>query len=198
VIQETGWRSIKEKMGQVRAAFGAEISGHFFYGDDLYYVRNGDDALFTTLMLFSVLNRRGQTLAEAREELPAYFTSPELRVTYDERRNPAVIEALKKRFQDDRGYVLSAIGRDLRAEKHAGKEWCSWLVFRVSRTEPEKLSFRFEGRALPHLAEIKRTLLESIPDGDRALREMLEQSYRDSVGDPAAYYRKALEASGRR
>ncbi|NQT84341.1 hypothetical protein HQ563_15055 [bacterium] len=197
VIQETGWRSIKEKMKQVGAVFGSEISGHFFYGDDLYYVRNGDDALYTTLMLFRVLKSRRQTLAEARKELPAYFTSPELRVTYDESRSARVVEALRKRFQNDSVYKLSVIGRDLRAEKHDGKEWCSWVVFRTSSTEPDKLSFRFEGRTLRHLAEIKRTLLESIPDEHEPLRKMMEESYRVSVGDPAAYYRRALEAPGR-
>ena len=197
VIQETGWLSIKEKMREVGAIFGAEISGHFFYGGNLYYVSNGDDALYTTLMLFRALEERGQSLAELRKELPAYFTSPELRVAYDGRRNPRIVTALRKRFQEDSVYSLSVIGRDLRVEKHDGNQWCSWLVFRASRTEPDNLSFRFEGRTLPHLAEIKRILLESIPDRDKPLRKMLEEAYRTAIGDPTAYYRRALEATGR-
>ena len=197
VIQETGWLSIKEKMKEVRAAFGAEISGHFFYGDNLYYVRNGDDPLFTTLTLFTTLKKRGQSLAEARKELPAYFTSPELRVVYDERRNGRILETLRKRFQQDRAYTLSVIGHDLRAEKHDGKDWTSWLVFRASRTEPHKLSFRFEGRTLAHMAEIRRALLESIPDEDEPLKKLLDETYKTSVGDPVAYYRRALEAAGK-
>jgi len=197
VIQETGWRSIKEKMDEVGAAFGSEISGHFFYGDNLYCVKNGDDALYTTLMLFRALGELGQNLAEARKDLPAYFTSPELRVSYDESRNVRIVEALRKRFQADHTYKLKAIGHDWRAEKFDGKQWCSWVVFRTSRTEPNKLSFRFEGRTLPHMAEIKRTLLESIPEHDHHLKKVLEESYRAAIGDPAAYYRRALEAAGR-
>ncbi len=196
VSQETGWRSIKEKMKEVGAAFGAEVSGHFFYGRDLYYVPNGDDGLFTALMLCSVLKESKQTLAEARRELPAYFTSPELRVTYNEDRNIQVVEALKKRFSEDKSFVLSTIGQDLKAEKHDSQQWHSWVVFRVSQTEPQKLSFRFEGRTLEHLAEIKRTLFDSIPDEDQPLRKMLEESYASAVGDPTAYYRRALETSG--
>jgi phosphomannomutase/phosphoglucomutase len=197
VIQETGWRSIKSKMGEVGAVFGSEISGHFFYGNDLYYVRNGDDALYTTLMLFRALDQRRQTLAEARAELPAYFASPELRVDYDGARNARIVEVLRDRFEKDGDYSLATIGNDLRAEKYDGKEWCSWLVFRTSRTEPTKLSFRFEGRTLRHLAEVKRALLESIPEADKPLRGMLEKAYRTSVGDPTAYYRRALEAAGK-
>jgi len=196
VIQETGWRSIKEKMEEVSAAFGSEISGHFFYGKGLYYVNNGDDGLFTTLMLCKVLKESQQSLVEARKELPAYFTSPELRVSYDRRRSLRILEALRKRFEKDDSFSLSIIGRDLRAEKRDGKEWCSWLVFRTSLTEPGKLSFRFEARTLPHLAEIKRTLFESIPQDDQPLRQMLEESYKTSVGDPTAYYRRALQTKG--
>ncbi len=197
IIQETGWRSVKEKMKEVRAAFGAEISGHFFYGDGLYLVNNGDDGLFTTLMLSKVLRESRQTLAEARDGLPAYFTSPELRVTYDQDRNSHIVQSLRARFEKDHGYAVRAVGRDLRAEKHDGKEWRSWVVFRASRTEPQKLSFRFEGRSLEHLAEVKRDLLESIPASDERLSTMLDESYKTIVGDPTAYYRRALEAAGK-
>ncbi len=196
VIHETGWRSVKEKMEEVGAAFGSEISGHFFYGQGLYYVNNGDDGLFTTLMLSRVLQESGQSLAEARRHLPAYFTSPELRIAYDRDRNPQILEAMKKRFEKDDNFAVSKIGRDLRAEKRDGKEWCSWLVFRTSVTEPGKLSFRFEGRTLPYLADIKRALIESIPDDDQPLRDLLDQAYKSSIGDPTAYYRRALEAKG--
>lgn len=196
VIQETGWRRIKEKMEDVGAAFGSEISGHFFYGRGLYPVPNGDDGLFTTLLLSKILRESNQTLVEARRALPAYFTSPELRVTYDQGQNAQVIEAMRKRFENDKRFSLSVIGRDFRAEKHEEKQWCSWLVFRTSVTEPQKLSFRFEGRTLPHLADIKHAFLESIPDSEQRLRDMLEESYKTSVGDPTAYYRRALEVSG--
>ena len=196
VIQETGWRSIKEKMEEVGAAFGSEISGHFFYGRGLYPVQNGDDGLFTTFLLSKILKESEQTLVEARRNLPAYFISPELRVTYDQGRNAHVIETMRKRFENDESFSLSAIGHDFRAEKNDEKQWCSWLVFRTSVTEPQKLSFRFEGRTLPHLADIKHAFLESIPDSDQRLRDMLEESYKASVGDPTAYYRRALEVSG--
>lgn len=196
VIQETGWRCIKEKMEDVGAAFGSEISGHFFYGRGLYPVPNGDDGLFTTLLLSKILRESNQTLVEARRALPAYFTSPELRVTYDQGQNAQVIEAMKKHFENDKRFSLSVIGRDFRADKHEENQWCSWLVFRTSVTEPQKLSFRFEGRTLPHLADIKHTFLESIPDSEQRLRDMLEEAYKASVGDPTAYYRRALEVSG--
>ncbi len=197
VIQQTGWLSIKQKMKEVAAVFGTEISGHFFYGDNLYYVRNGDDPLYTTLTLFAALKKRGQTLAEARKQFPAYFTSPELRIAYDKTRNRRIVEAMRKRFQRDPDYTLSVIGDDLRAEKHEKKKWCSWLVFRTSRTEPHKLSFRFEGRTLAYLAEMRRALLDSIPDEDQPLRKMLKEAYEAAVPDPVAYYRRALEAAGK-
>jgi phosphomannomutase len=197
VIQETGWRSIKSKMGEVGAVFGSEISGHFFYGNDLYYVRNGDDALYSALMLFRALDQRRQTLAEARAELPAYFTSPEVRVAYDGTRNAHVLEALRRRFEGDDAFTLGLIGNDLRAEKHEGEKWRSWIVFRTSCTEPNKLSFRFEGRTLKDLAEIKQTLMDAIPERDEPLRGMLEKAYRTSIGDPTAFYRRALEAAGK-
>jgi phosphomannomutase/phosphoglucomutase len=197
VIQETGWQNIKRKMQEVKGAFGSEISGHFFYGRDLYCVSNGDDGLYTALMLCKVLKEMERSLVEARKALPAYFTSPELRVTYDRNRRTRVIEALEKHFKGHDGYTLNVIGQDIRAEKHEGKQWCLWLVFRTSSTEPDKLSFRFEGRTLAHLAEAWHALLDAIPQEDHRLKTLLDDTYKDAVGDPTAYYRKALEAAGK-
>lgn len=77
VMWITGHSFIKEKVKTVRAPFGGELSGHFFFMDNFY---GHDDGAFSTLRLLSFLIRTGQSLKDAVDKLPKYISSPEIKV----------------------------------------------------------------------------------------------------------------------
>ncbi|MDZ7587514.1 MAG: phosphomannomutase, partial [Patescibacteria group bacterium] len=73
----TGHSFIKAKVKEVRAPFGGELSGHFFFMDNFY---GHDDGAFATLRLLSYLQRTKQSLKQAMAQLPQYFSSPEIKL----------------------------------------------------------------------------------------------------------------------
>lgn len=77
VMWLTGHSFIKAKLKEERAAFGGELSGHFFFVDNFY---GHDDGAFSTLRLLSYLSRTNQTLSQAVSVLPRYISSPEIKL----------------------------------------------------------------------------------------------------------------------
>lgn len=73
----TGHSFIKAKVKEVRAPFGGELSGHFFFMDNFY---GHDDGAFATLRLLSYLQRTKQSLKQAVAKLPQYVSSPEIKL----------------------------------------------------------------------------------------------------------------------
>lgn len=77
VIWMTGHSFIKAKSKEVHAAFGGELSGHFFFLDNFY---GHDDAAMASLRLLAYLTRTKMSLKEAIAGLPHYFSSPEIKI----------------------------------------------------------------------------------------------------------------------
>jgi len=77
VMWLTGHSFIKAKVKEVRAPFGGELSGHFFFMDNFY---GHDDGAFATLRLLSYLHRTKQSLKQAVAQLPQYVSSPEIKL----------------------------------------------------------------------------------------------------------------------
>jgi phosphomannomutase/phosphoglucomutase len=77
IMWKVGHSFIKQKVREVRAPFGGELSGHFFFGDDFY---GYDDGAFSTLRLLAYLKRTGQSLKQAVDSLPKYMSSPEIKL----------------------------------------------------------------------------------------------------------------------
>ena len=77
MIWKTGHSFIKAKVKEVKAPFGGELSGHFFFMDNFY---GHDDGAIATLRLLSYLTAKNQSLEQAVAELPQYISSPEIKL----------------------------------------------------------------------------------------------------------------------
>ncbi len=77
IIWLTGHSFIKAKLKEERAPFGGELSGHFFFMDNFF---GHDDGAYTSLRLLQFLARRQISLAQAIDELPKYYSSPEIKL----------------------------------------------------------------------------------------------------------------------
>lgn len=76
VMWLTGHSFIKAKVKEVRAPFGGELSGHFFFMDNFY---GHDDGAYASMRLLAYMDRKSKTLGQIIDILPKYISSPEIK-----------------------------------------------------------------------------------------------------------------------
>ena len=148
VMARCGNTSILPRMHQERAVIGGELSGHIFFNDPPFEF---DDALYAAALLLSYLDRAGrplsELLAELAEGLPAYVSSPELRINCPDYAKWDVVDAVREAFAG-RYRIIDIDGARIYFDRS------DWALIRASNTSP-KLSLRFEGRTQESVDRMK-------------------------------------------
>lgn len=98
IIWKTGHAFIKAKIAEVGAAFGGELSGHFFFNDNAY---GHDDGSYASLRILEYLSEKKMTLSELYESFPKYISSPEIKIGCPDDKKKNVIKQLSKVFKAD-------------------------------------------------------------------------------------------------
>ena len=129
--QRSGHAFIRTRMIERQALFGAEVSGHYFYGE----LAGGDDGLFTACRLLAQLAASGQSLSQARGLCPPIHTTPDLRLAVAVGDQQRWLERVRVAFAEVPQSFLDGV----RVEFDDG-----WALVRRSVTAAE-LTFRFEG-----------------------------------------------------
>jgi len=129
--QRSGHAFIRTSMIDRDGLLGAEISGHYFYGE----LEGGDDGLFTACRILRYLGEEGKSLAEMRRSCPLFFTTPDLRLKLAAGEQEEIIARIRDQFGD---YPQSSVD-GVKVVFPDG-----WALVRQSVTAPE-LTFRFEG-----------------------------------------------------
>jgi len=119
---KVGHSFIKENMKKHNAVFGAEVSGHFYYGDN----DNADSGDITLMHVLSLMSESGRKLSELAKPLMKYFKSSEINISYESPKQG--LELVKKHFKDA-VEVNSIDGLTMKF-----KDW--WFNLRASNTEP--------------------------------------------------------------
>ncbi len=133
VMWISGHSLIKDKMAELRAPLGGEMSGHIFMGEDYY---GFDDAYFAAGRLLQLLGASDQALSALNASIPTLYSTPEYRPHCPDDAKEMVIAGVKAALAD-RGEVVDVDG--VRVKFASG-----WGLLRASNTEPV-LSLRFEG-----------------------------------------------------
>lgn len=134
----TGHSFIKAKVSETRAAFGGELSGHFFFYDNFY---GHEDGALATLRLLSYLQRKNKTLEQAVAELDQYNSSPEIKVGCPDDIKFDVVSKelgseLKKQYPQAEYVEIDGVRMDTEEEM---------IIFRASHNGPY-LTIKFEAR----------------------------------------------------
>ena len=98
LIWRTGHSFIKSKIAKERAAFGGELSGHFFFADNAY---GHDDGAYAVLRILEYLSERNLSVSQLYESFPKYISSPEIKIGCPDDKKVAVIKDLSIRFKAD-------------------------------------------------------------------------------------------------
>jgi phosphomannomutase/phosphoglucomutase len=146
VMWKTGHSLIKDRMKELRAPLAGEMSGHMFFREGFY---GHDDALYGAARLLRIVADSGRTVRELLADVPAFVSTPEIRVDCaDDRKFDVVARAVEhfRRVHDvsdvDGVRVLFGDG---------------WGLIRASNTQPI-LVLRFEARTAERLEEIRAEL----------------------------------------
>jgi phosphomannomutase/phosphoglucomutase len=162
MVERSGHAFIRTRMLKAEAAFGAEISGHYFYQD----LAGGDDGLYTACRMISYLTRSGKPLADHRRACPRVFITPDLRLSPPDGDHERIIAEVKATFPDHPQSFVDGVRVDFPE---------GWGLLRSSVTE-DTLTFRFEGQSQMDLAKIVLEFCEKLPEIGRELRKQFEQS----------------------
>ncbi|MCH8948793.1 MAG: phosphomannomutase, partial [Chloroflexi bacterium] len=153
IVWKTGHSHIKIKMREQETPLAGEASGHIFYAENFY----ADDALFAACKLLSFLAKSDKPLSAHLEDIPRWYTSPELRVPCADDRKWDVVDAvagvLRERYPSVEIDGIRATFPD------------GWALVRASNTGPN-LTVRFESKTEEGLAaidaEVKAVLAEHV------------------------------------
>lgn len=148
VMWKTGHSLMEEKIHELDAPVGGEMSGHMFFSEGFY---GFDDALYGAARLLHIVADSGKTVRELLADVPRFVSTPEIRVDCNDDVKFGIVEEAKKYFAA-RHEVLTVDGvRVLYGD--------GWGLIRASNTQPI-LVMRFEARTREHLESIQTEMQE--------------------------------------
>ncbi len=143
IMWKTGHSLIKEKMRETHAPIAGEMSGHMFFTEGFY---GHDDALYGAARLLRILADSGQTIARSLSDVPAFVSTPELRIEVPEELKFGLVERAVKHFRASHD-VIDVDG--VRVVFGDG-----WGLIRASNTQPVIVA-RYEAATAERLAAIR-------------------------------------------
>lgn len=158
IMWKTGHSLIKAKMKEQKAALAGEMSGHMFFADRYY---GYDDALYAAMRLVEIVSASGAPLSAQLADIPATFTTPELRMdSHDEVKFAVVAEAA--RLLKERGEkVIEIDGARVLFER-------GWGLVRASNTQPV-LVMRFEAESPEELERYQQKIEATLAEASAAV-----------------------------
>lgn len=164
IIWRVGHTFIKMKIASEGAAFGGELSGHFFFADNAY---GHDDGCYAALRLLEYLSEKNVSLSALYETFPAYISSPEIKIGCPDDKKAGVIKDLSEKFKAD--FPEADITDDskipgddgVRADFKDGM-----MIFRYSQNGPY-ITVKFEAKdkkTYDKRREYTRAVLKSYPE----------------------------------
>ena len=148
VMWKTGHSLIKERMYESDSPVSGEMSGHICFADRYF---GFDDAIYAAARLAELVAREGRTLSEIAARIPAYPSTPELRLECAEKRKFSVVERAVARYKRSHD-VIDIDGARVLFEG-------GWALIRASNTQPV-IVVRIEADTSERLREIHSELAE--------------------------------------
>lgn len=141
IIWKTGHAFIKAKIAEERAAFGGELSGHFFFADNAY---GHDDGSYATLRILEYLGDKNLTLSQLYESFPKYISSPEIKIGCPDEKKIGVIKNLSNKFIADFPQAKITDDRKIPGDDGVRADFeDGMMVFRYSQNGPY-ITVKFE------------------------------------------------------
>ena len=148
VMWKTGHSLIKERMKQTGSPVAGEMSGHICFADNYF---GFDDAIYAAARLAGLVQRSGRSFSELAAAIPAYPSTPELRVDCTEEAKFEIVGRAVEHYRAR--YRVNDID-GARVEFGDG-----WALIRASNTQPV-IVCRFEADSRDALRRIRDDVAE--------------------------------------
>lgn len=151
VMCKTGHSFIEQKMHEIGAPLGGEISGHMFFSDGYY---GFDDAFLAAAKTLEILAKSDKPFSELFEGIRPSACTPELKSHCPDDKKFHIVEQVKASFVD-RYDCITIDGIRVNFDES------SWGAVRCSNTSPN-LTIRFEAPTQERLQEIMDLMLQEL------------------------------------
>jgi phosphomannomutase/phosphoglucomutase len=152
IMWRTGHSLIKAKMKEENALIAGEMSGHFFFAHRYF---GYDDAIYASMRLLEIVSRTEEPLSALLADMPATFTTPEIRVSCPDDVKFEVVRRVTERFRKTH-QVIDIDGARVLFDG-------GWGLVRASNTGPV-LVMRFEAESEARLGEIRREMEAAVAE----------------------------------
>ena len=150
LMWKTGHAILKSKMKEENSLLAGEMSGHIFFGENYY---GFDDAIYASALMIRILCESDKTIAEIVDEIPAFYSTPEVRVECSDEEKFKIVDDLvhyfKSRYEGIDVDGVRALFGD------------GWGLVRASNTQPA-LVLRMEAKTEERLKEIIEIFLNKL------------------------------------
>ena len=151
VMWKTGHSLVKQKMLDLNCKFGGEMSGHIFFADDYF---GFDDGIYVAARLLQTLSRSSKTLSELKDELPKYFSTPEMRLEAKSDEDKFRISEIAVKYFTDNYNCSTVDGVRINFDE-------GWGLVRASNTQPV-IVCRFEATSIEKMDEYKSLVISKL------------------------------------
>ena len=160
----TGHAFIKSKIAEENAAFGGELSGHFFFNENAY---GHDDGSYAALRLMEYLSDKNVSLSQLYSSFPKYISSPEIKIGCPDGKKAGVIKEISGKFREDFPSAKITDGSIIPNDDGARADFDDGMViFRYSQNGPY-ITVKFEAKdqkTYEKRKEYVRKTLERYPE----------------------------------
>jgi phosphomannomutase len=147
-----------------KAAFGGELSGHFFFKDEAY---GHDDGSYASLRILRYLERKGMKLSDLYDSFPKYISSPEIKIGCLDEDKVRIVKEIAIRFKNDFPGMTITDDSVIPGDDGTRIDFSDgMIIFRYSQNGPY-ITIRFEAKTVDVYEERKkyvREMLESYPE----------------------------------
>lgn len=160
VISRVGHANIKDKMMDLNALLGGEMSGHIFFADKYF---GYDDGPYAAVRLIEILSRSRLPLHNILSLLPKLYNTPEIRIQCPDEIKFKVVDEIKALLSQQKLPFLAIDGIRYSDED-------SWWLLRASNTQ-DALVCRFESSSIAKLMEQQAFVSKLLEQYDLSLPE---------------------------
>ena len=151
IMWKTGHSLVKQKMLELDCKFGGEMSGHIFFADDYF---GYDDGIYVAARLLQTLSSSSKTLSELTDELPKYFSTPEMRLEAKSDEDKFRISEIAVKYFTDNYNCSTVDGVRINFDE-------GWGLVRASNTQPV-IVCRFEATSVEKMDEYKNLVISKL------------------------------------
>ncbi len=150
IMWKAGHSLIKQKMKEVHAMMGGEMSGHIFFADRFF---GYDDAIYASLRFLEIMEEDGRPVSEFLSDVPKTYFTPEIRTDCADGVKFNVVRELTDLYRSQYP-IIDTDGVRVIFED-------GWGLVRSSNTQPI-LVLRFEADTQEALDRIQSRVMEDL------------------------------------